>query len=210
MHEQVKSEVAVKNKEFWVVDISRSQNGQLHTHTHKGNNVRILGANNQFHNSVARFRPSGDLIGQIIKGHSVSKGEEEEDGIHLLLTGLRCTGKGNYIIFVHMNHQNIVPFFLMLLCLFSVLGEACDTSSIPEANGQIGVRRSLHSPIAASGKTEHDRSPSTSQANIPLWSQCLQEQLLLEKRPVAHVNLTHNIQVLCQMFTAALGLPVVS
>lgn len=50
---------------------------------------RILGSNHQFYNTTQRRPiPLGNLIGQIFKGCPVSKGEQEKNCIHLLLTGL--------------------------------------------------------------------------------------------------------------------------
>lgn len=52
-------------------------------------NTRILGADHQLHNSARRvLGPLSNLIWQVIKRCPVSKGEEEKDGVHLLLTGL--------------------------------------------------------------------------------------------------------------------------
>lgn len=68
-------------------------------------------------------------------------------------------------------HRNLFVFHIWNNC-FSL----CFISFILEANGQICVRRSLHSPTAENGRKALCCFLLASLANTPLLSQCLKQQ----------------------------------
>lgn len=78
--------------------------------------TRILGANHQFRNTTHRCpSPFSNLIWQIIKGCPVSEGEQEKDGVHLLLTGLEETGNSDLTKHLVWWWQNTYFTFSLLM-----------------------------------------------------------------------------------------------
>ena len=85
VHEEIEPEGALSRTKMDFIDLNMQ-----HFLFPEHGCWRILCSNHQSDSSLRGFRPAlGNLIGQVIKRGSVSEREEEEDGVHLFLTGLK-------------------------------------------------------------------------------------------------------------------------